>query len=279
LSIVQTEAASGGAVRANLTRWGRTGGKKAFDFFAGLAILGVLWWLGVWLITLDPDTPFFFEQFGPQAALFEGLPKLWAYGTLQESISASGYRLGMGLLLSMVVGVPLGIIIGLHRLAAETTHVPFQILRMTSPLSWEPIAVIALATWNQAVIFLIFIGAVWPIIFATAAGVAKIDPSWRKVARNLGAKPWQMLTSVIWPAIAYDVMTGLRLAVGIAWIVVIPAEFFGTNSGIGYTLQNARENLFYDELMGMIVIIGCVGYVMDAVLVKLQKRTSWVRED
>jgi NitT/TauT family transport system permease protein len=278
LSIVQAEVASEGA-RANLRRWARTGGKKAFDFFAGLAILYVLWWLGVWLITLDPDIPFFFAQFGPQQALFEGLPKLWAYGTLQESISASGYRLGMALLLSIAVGVPIGILVGLNRLAAETTHVPFQLLRMTSPLSWEPIAVIALATWNQAVIFLIFIGAVWPIIFATAAGVAKIDPAWRKVARNLGAKPWQMLTSVIWPAIAYDVMTGLRLAVGIAWIVVIPAEFFGTSSGIGYTLQNARENLFFDELMAMIVIIGCLGYVMDAVLVRLQKRASWVKDE
>jgi NitT/TauT family transport system permease protein len=279
LSTVQAEVVSESTARANLVRWARTGGKKAFDFLAGLAVLYVLWWLGVWWITRDPNVPFFFEQFGPQAALFEGLPKLWAYGTLQESISASGYRLGAGLLLSIAVGVPIGIIVGLSRLAAETTHVPFQLLRMTSPLSWEPIAVIALATWNQAVIFLIFIGAVWPIIFATAAGVAKIDPSWMKVARNLGAKPRQMLTSVIWPAIAYDVMTGLRLAVGIAWIVVIPAEFFGTSSGIGYTLQNSRENLFYDELMAMIVIIGCIGYLMDAVLVQLQKRASWVRED
>ncbi len=277
MSTVQADVASGGSDQ--LKKWMRSTGKKVFDFCAGLLILGVLWWLGVWFITLDPTAPFFFDQFGPGAALLEGLPKLWAYGTLQESISASGARLGMGLLLSIAVGVPIGIMVGLSRLTAETTHVPFQLMRMTSPLSWEPIAVIALATWNQAVVFLIFIGAVWPIIFATAAGVAKIDPSWRKVARNLGANPWQMLTSVIWPAIAYDVMTGLRLAVGIAWIVVIPAEFFGTSSGIGYTLQNARENLFYDELMAMIVIIGCVGYVMDAVLVRLQKRASWVRED
>lgn len=279
MSTAQAQVASEGALRDNVIRWARTSGKKSVDFIAGLAILYVVWWAGVWLMTLDPDTPFFFDQFGPQVALFEGLPKLWAYGTLQESITASGYRLGMGLVLAIIIGVPIGIIVGLSRLAAETTHVPFQLLRMTSPLSWEPIAVIAMATWNQAVIFLIFIGAVWPVIFATAAGVAKIDPSWMKVARNLGAKPRQLLTTVIWPAIAYDVFTGLRLAVGIAWIVVIPAEFFGTSSGIGYTLQNARENLFYDELMAMIVIIGCIGYVMDAVLVKLQKRASWVRED
>lgn len=249
------------------------------NFVLGMAALLVIWWILVWFLTRAPDAPFFLEAFAPQNAIFEGLPKLWGYGEIQSAITASGWRLGVGLLLAIAVGVPVGVVVGMSRLVAETTHVPFQLLRMTSPLSWEPIAVIAMATWNQAVIFLIFIGAVWPIIFSTAAGVAKVDPSWLKVARNLGAKPRQLITSVVWPAIAYDVMTGLRLAVGIAWIVIIPAEFFGTSVGLGYSLQNARENLFYDELMAWLIIIGVVGYVMDSVLVRLQKRASWVKEE
>jgi NitT/TauT family transport system permease protein len=149
---------------------------------------------------------------------------------------------------------------------------------MVSPLSWEPIAVIAFASWDQAIVFLIAIGAVWPVMFATAAGLAKIDPAWFKVARNLGAKRRHLLTQVILPAVAYDMLTGIRLAVGVAWIVLIPAEFFGTKSGIGYTIEDARENLFYDQMMGMIVLIGVIGYVLDTILVQLLNRANWVRE-
>lgn len=261
-----------------LTQWGRSGGKKVFNFFAGLAILFGLWWLAVWLFTLNPNTPFFFSNFAPDKAILQGIPSLWNYGSIQNGVHASGYRLGMGMLLAIVIGVPIGIFIGRNRLFAETTHLPFQMLRMVSPLSWEPIAVIAFAAWDHAIIFLITIGAVWPVMFATAAGMAKIDPAWFKVARNLGATRLQLVTKVILPAVSYDVLTGIRLALGVAWIVLIPAEFFGTNSGIGYTLQNARENLFYDELMGMIIIIGLIGYILDSILVYLLNRASWMRE-
>ena len=115
-------------------------------------------------------------------------------------------------------------------------------------------------------------------MFATAAGIAKIDPAWFKVARNLGAKRRHLLTQVILPAVAYDVLTGIRLAVGVAWIVLIPAEFFGTKAGIGYTIEDARENLFYDQMMGMIVLIGVIGYILDTILVQLLNRANWVRE-
>jgi NitT/TauT family transport system permease protein len=80
------------------------------------------------------------------------------------------------------------------------------------------------------------------------------------------------------PAVSYDVLTGIRLALGVAWIVLIPGEFFGTHSGIGYTIEDARENLFYDQMMGMIVLIGAIGYVLDSILVKLLDRASWVRQ-
>jgi NitT/TauT family transport system permease protein len=121
-------------------------------------------------------------------------------------------------------------------------------------------------------------GAVWPVMFATAAGMAKIDPDWFKVARNLGARRRDLVSKVILPAVSYDVLTGIRLALGVAWIVLIPGEFFGTHSGIGYTIEDARENLFYDQMMGMIVLIGAIGYVLDSILVKLLDRASWVRQ-
>jgi NitT/TauT family transport system permease protein len=132
--------------------------------------------------------------------------------------------------------------------------------------------------WDQAIIFLIAIAAVWPVMFSTAAGLAKVDPNWFKVARNLGAGRWHMLTTIIVPAIAFDVMTGIRLAIGVAWIVLVPAEFFGVSSGLGYTIEDAREGLRYDHLMAMILVIGAIGYVLDSVCVQIIRRFCWVRE-
>ena len=149
---------------------------------------------------------------------------------------------------------------------------------MVSPLSWEPIAVIAFPTWNAAIIFLIAMAAVWPVAFATAAGLSKLDPAWFKVSKNLGAKPWHMLRHIILPAIAFDVLTGIRLAVGVAWIVIVPAEFLGVTSGLGYSIQDARENLMYEHLAVLILVIGILGFMLDGICTALIKRYSWHRQ-
>jgi NitT/TauT family transport system permease protein len=252
--------------------------RRVWYFSAGLMVLFALWWVGIWLLTRNPALAHF-ADFSPERAIFHGIPAMWEFGGIQRGLQASGYRLGMGLLIAIAIGIPLGILIGRSKLIGDITNLPFQLLRMISPLSWEPIAVIAFAHWDAAIIFLIAIGSVWPVMFSTAVGVAKIDPAWFKVARNLGAKRLHLATRIILPAVAYDVLTGIRLAVGVAWIVLIPAEFFGTKAGIGYTVEDARENLFYDQMMGMIFLIGVIGYVMDSILVGLLKKANWYRED
>jgi NitT/TauT family transport system permease protein len=171
--------------------------------------------------------------------------------------------------------VPVGILIGRNRRFRELSNSPFQLMRMISPLSWEPIAVIVFAGWDQAIVFLIAIAAVWPVMFSTAAGLSKVDPAWFKVARNLGAKPWHVVTQIIVPAIAFDVLTGIRLALGVGWIVLVPAEFLGVTSGFGYTIEDARESLEYEKLMAMLLVIGAVGYVLDSICLALIKRYSW----
>jgi NitT/TauT family transport system permease protein len=148
---------------------------------------------------------------------------------------------------------------------------------MISPLSWMPLAVLVFTSWNGSIIFLIAIAAVWPVMFATAAGLAKVDPNWFKVARNLGAKPLHILTRVIMPAISFDILSGIRLALGVAWIVLVPAEYLGVTSGLGYSIEDARETLSYDYLTAMVVTIGIVGYFLDSILVVLIKRSSWHR--
>lgn len=242
-------------------------------FVGGLTLLVAAWWLVIYLATKNPALSQL-TNFGPAPA-FKSMVHMWHTGHVQKALLASGYRLGMGLLIAVAIGVPIGIMMGRSRRFRELSNSPFQLGRMISPMSWEPIAVIVFAGWEPAIIFLIAIAAVWPIMFSTAAGLAKVDPAWFKVARNLGASPWQMVTEIIVPAIMFDVVTGIRLAVGVAWIVLVPAEFLGVTSGLGYTIEDARESLEYEHLMAMLVVIGIVGYLLDLCCQVLIKRYSW----
>jgi NitT/TauT family transport system permease protein len=242
---------------------------------SGVAILFALWWIGGYLISINPETKSF-ASFGLIPTL-QAYPILWGAGKIQSAAVASGYRLGTGLLLAIIIGVPIGILMGRSKRFRDLSNSPFQLLRMISPLSWTPLAVLVFATWNGSIIFLIAIASVWPIAFATAAGLAKVDPAWFKVARNLGAKPWHVLTQIILPAITFDVLTGIRLALGVAWIVLVPAEFLGVTSGLGYSIQDARQTLSYNYLTAMVLTIGIIGYLLDTALVLLIKRFSWHR--
>lgn len=239
----------------------------------GVALLLVLWWFGGYLIASNPDTESF-AGFGPGSA-FVKLWELIQSGQLWNVIHPSLYRIGMGLLWAMCIGVPVGIAIGLFRPVQEVTHIPFQFLRMISPLAWMPIAVLAFASWDSAIVFLILVAAVWPIMFSTAHGVRRIDPLWFTVARNLGAGGVQMLRRMILPAIAQDVFAGIRLAVGVAWIVLVPAEYLGVTSGLGYAINDARDTLEYDLLTAIVIIIGVIGYLLDSLCVSLIKHFSW----
>jgi NitT/TauT family transport system permease protein len=272
-NMAMTDVIGAGVSGNCLSRLVKSSAHKSVHFFGGLAVLFALWWVGIYYITLDPEMSQF-ADFAPLAA-FQAMPDLWNDGTIPDALETSGYRLGMGMLLAIAIGVPIGILMGRIRWFQQLTDVPFQFLRMISPLSWEPIAVVVFAGWEEAIIFLIAAAAIWPVAFATAAGLAKVDPNWFKVARNLGAKPWHMVTKIIMPAITFDILTGIRLALGVAWIVIIPAEFLGVTSGFGYAIQDARESLEYSNLMALVVIIGAVGYVLDTLCVMLIRRYSW----
>lgn len=270
----------GGVVSAGISgncfsRAMKATGDQSLHFFVGLSVLFALWWLAIYVVTLNPSMGRF-SDFSPLSAL-QSLPSLWKDGTIPHALETTGYRLGAGLFLAIVIGVPIGILMGRIRWFQKLTNVPFQFMRMISPLSWEPIAVVVFVGWDQAIVFLISVASIWPIAFATAAGLAKVDPAWFKVARNLGARPWQMVTRIIMPAITFDILTGIRLALGVAWIVVIPAEFLGVTSGFGFAIQDARESLEYANLMGLVLVIGVVGFVLDSICVMLIKRFSWHR--
>jgi NitT/TauT family transport system permease protein len=280
---MSNDAAPGGAAAAagltgtRTSRAAEAAGRGVVNFSLGLLILAALWWLGGYMIAMNPKTQSF-SGFGLVPTL-QAFPELWNLGKLQKAIAASMYRLGGGMLIAIAIGVPIGIIMGRSKRFRDLSNSAFQFLRMISPLSWMPIAVFVFKAWDDSIIFLIAIASVWPVMFSTAAGLAKVDPAWFKVARNLGASPIQMLTQIILPAIAFDIFTGIRLALGVAWVVLVPAELLGVTSGLGYAIKDARETLAYDQLTAMVLTIGIIGYALDTICALLIKRFSWHRGD
>lgn len=140
----------------------------------------------------------------------------------------------------------------------------FQFLRMISPLSWMPIAVMLLGVGDKPIYFLLAFAAVWPILLNTAEGVRQLDPSWLRLSASLAATRWETLRHVIAPGVLSHTLTGLRLAIGIVWIVLVPCEMLGVSAGLGYFILDTRDRLAYPELMATVLLIGLLGFLLDA---------------
>ncbi len=232
------------------------------------AAAAALWQVGTWALALR--TPIA-DQFGPLPAvhaawgLLEG-GELWYHARL------SLHRLALGLLLALAAGVPLGLALGLSRAFAQATTPLMQFLRMVSPLSWMPLAVIVLGVGDAPVVFLLAFAAVWPIVLNTAAGVAALDPNWLLLGRSLAATRREVLLRIVLPGITAQLLTGVRLALGLLWIVIVPAEMLGVSAGLGYLILDTRDRLAYPELMATIVLIGAIGWALDAAARSLHAR-------
>ncbi len=160
--------------------------------------------------------------------------------------------------------MPLGLALGYFPSLERITAPILQLVRTISPLSWMPIAVIALGIGDRAVIFLIAVASVWPILLNTASGVRHLNRNWLWLARSVGASTPHILIHIAIPAVWPQLFAGLRMALGIAWVVLVPAEMLGVSSGLGYFLLDTRDRLSYSELMAAILGIGCVGLLLDA---------------
>ena len=215
-----------------------------------------------------------FTGFRPQETGKE-LVNMIRSGTLWDQAKPSLKRTGIGLGLALGIGFPVGLAIGYLRVLHEFTQVVFQFLRMISPLAWMPVAIVLFGVGDKPVYFLVAIAAVWPIIINTAHGVGRVNPAWIKVARNLGAGELGVIRRAVLPAIIPDVLTGLRVALGIAWIVLVPAEMLGVPDGLGYYILDTRDRFNYAELTAVILVIGAIGFLSDALLRVAQHRLSW----
>ena len=203
------------------------------NFFYSLSgvIVFIVLWVIVGKLFINNSSYREFSGLLPLAAL-KALLKLFANPFFWNSVLASINRIVIGLLIASVVGIPIGLIIGFYRGLRELTNIPIQFLRMISPLSWMPIAIILLPSFGNAVIFIITITSIWPIVLNTAQGVMNVQPEWIKMAKNQGAEDYQLLFKVIFPSAVPYILAGFRLAIGVAWIVLVPAEFWASPAGL-----------------------------------------------
>jgi NitT/TauT family transport system permease protein len=225
----------------------------------GLLATVALWWL---VVALVAGRNTMVAQFAPQRAI-QALPGLVSEDRLLYHMATSLTRIAVGLAWALVIGVPVGFAIGRVRWLEHALSPTLQFLRMVSPLSWMPVAVMSLGVGNRAVYFLLAFAAVWPLIMSTAAGVAQVDRRWIDLGRSLAATRGEMLWHIYVPAVAAHLLTGVRLAIGILWIVLVPAEMLGVSAGLGYLILDTRDRLAYSELTAVIIVIGLLGFALD----------------
>ncbi len=232
----------------------------------GIFIFFMAWTIIGWVVFFDSDYKQF-HGFLPVPA-FKAL-----YYSAQEtrfwiSVWTSIKRIIVGIFIASALGIPMGIIIGFYPRLRKLTYTPIQFLRMISPLAWMPVALIVFITFESAVRFLIVMATIWPIILNTSEGVMNINLQLIKMALNQGADNLQILRTIVLPASVPSILASIRLALGVAWIVLVPAEFLGVASGLGYLINDARDTMEYDRLMAMIIAIGILGFTLDKSLQK-----------
>jgi nitrate/nitrite transport system permease protein len=184
-------------------------------------------------------------------------------------------RVGLGFMLAVIVALPLGFAIGMSPLLFRALNPFIQVLKPISPLAWMPLALYSLKDSAISGIFVIFICSIWPMLINTAFGVASVRRDWLNVARTLEVNPLRKAFLVILPAAAPTILTGMRISMGIAWLVIVAAEMLVGGTGIGYFVWNEWNNLALPNVIFAVVMIGLVGMVLDLCFGFLQKLVTY----
>ncbi len=249
------------------------GPHRIYYILGGLAVFLAIWIIGGYLIFSRPD----FSQFSG----FEPLPTCKALISLLgdrqfwSSVVASLRRIGVGIGIAFIIGMPSGLFIGYYRKLQLASYTPIQFIRMISPLSWMPIALLIFPSFETAIYFLITMATVWPIMLNTTMGVSRVNKQWLQMARIQGAGSGAIIRRIIFPASIPYILTSLRLALGVAWIVLVPVEFLGVSSGLGYLINDARDTMEYDRLMAIVMAIGIIGFLLDGSIQLLRRLFRW----
>jgi nitrate/nitrite transport system permease protein len=185
-------------------------------------------------------------------------------------------RVGLGFLIACAVAIPLGFLIGMSPLLRRAFDPFIQVLKPISPLAWMPLALYTIKDSSISGVFVIFICSVWPMLLNTAFGVASVKREWLNVASTLEVKPLRKALKVILPAAAPTILTGMRISMGIAWLVIVAAEMLVGGTGIGYFVWNEWNNLSLTNVIFAILVIGVVGMLLDLLFARLQRAVTYV---
>ena len=191
-------------------------------------------------------------------------------------IAYSLARVGAGFLLAALVAIPVGFLIGMSPLLSKALNPFIQVLKPISPLAWMPLALYTIKDSATSSIFVIFICSIWPMLINTAYGVAAVRRDWLNVARTLEVSVMRKAFQVVLPAAAPTIMTGMRISMGIAWLVIVAAEMLVGGTGIGYFVWNEWNNLSLTNVIFAILMIGVVGMALDLMFGALQKLVTYV---
>jgi len=184
-------------------------------------------------------------------------------------------RVGLGYLLAVLVAIPLGFLIGMSPLISRALDPFIQVLKPISPLAWMPLALYTIKDSGLSAIFVIFICSVWPMLLNTAFGVASVRTEWINVARTLEVGTLRRAFTVILPAAAPTILTGMRISIGIAWLVIVAAEMLVGGTGIGYFVWNEWNNLSITNVIIAILMIGFVGMLLDQILARFTRMVTF----
>ncbi len=184
-------------------------------------------------------------------------------------------RVAIGYLLAVLVAVPIGFVIGMSPLIGRALDPFIQVLKPISPLAWMPLALYTIKDSHLSSIFVIFICSVWPMLINTAFGVAGVRREWINVSRTLEVGVVRRIFTILLPAAAPTILTGMRISIGIAWLVIVAAEMLVGGTGIGYFVWNEWNNLSITNVITAILVIGVVGMLLDQILARLTRLVTF----
>jgi NitT/TauT family transport system permease protein len=229
---------------------------------ASALFLAVWHYAVIWSATKVFPSPLAVER-GMASLAKQGL--LWAY------IGDSLRRVALGFAAATLLGIPIGLALGWYPAANQVVNPVLQMLRPISPIAWIPVAILMFGVGDTTAVFLIFLGAFFPIVVACASGVSKVPSIYRRAGRNFGLTAPQLLARVVFPAALPQIIVGLRIALGIAWLVMVAAEMIAVDSGLGYLVIDARNSgKRYDLVVAAMVMIGLIGLALDLVFRRLR---------
>lgn len=212
------------------------------------------------------------KVFPSPLAVENGLAELVQGNVLWLDICDSLRRVAIGFGAAAALGIPLGLFFGWYPAADQVVNPVIQLLRPISPIAWIPVAIIFFGVGDYAATFLVFLGAFFPIVVTCTDGVSSVPSVYKQAGRNFGLSPFQLLRRVIFPAALPQILVGLRVALGIAWLVVVAGEMIAVTSGLGYLIIDSRNSgKRYDLVVGAMLIIGLIGLALDMGFRRLER--------